>query len=902
MSGTRQKPISDVFAWANSPGESESHHPVFWMYGFAGAGKTAIAQSIATLARQEGRLLASFLFSRTGDAARRDFSHLLPTIMYQIAMVDKDYLCRIAGALSSDRDIRDKQTSTQISVLVKRPFANSNSIHPPPLIVIDALDECDHLDDPKVSRALGLLFRSLASLPLGIRLFITSRDEQAIQRLFHDPDLSGHRTMVLHYDIEERLVQADISHYIRRTLADIALTHGLDPDLFPSEDQVKELERRSGSAFVYAATLMRYVSQGPEDPMILLEYILSRNPVRSAEQHELIDDLYTNILIQSIKMSSRKSYDRLPDLRAILSVLVVTEEELDGSTLAVLSGVSLANSDVLLNKLRSIFMPQPYVRPFHLSFFDYIVDTGRCDDKRLLLDLPHSHALMAERCLDILNVNLRYNICDIELTSMNNRDVRDLSERVQRLPREVRYAATFWPVHVRFSCGLDKGIMQQLELFCHDHILHWIELLSVMNALISARQSLPLLRDMLLVCESLSLDHSIHTISDLHAPFSQLQPSAPSLTDCVELLADTYRTILEYWPALSNYALHIYHSALVTMPICKLQLRYDAIQRAPGPRLKSARNPAWQPFRDIRVFDQLQAKEKLTIKCLTGSPSGKFCASGDSLGSVTLWNVWSGGIAGSFRMPYTTASRIVSLVLSPNDVHVAATDEVHGWTYIWNINTGEIVQSLKDFSYRGYPSLLSFSADGSNVLLCSRNRITTIVVETGVLLQVTELSKWPALSLRVIRVSHNCGHVAAIFEQWSPSSSIHVWDMQTGAMRHTLVSESQMGDQDLLIEFSHDGRYMGTARQLSQSVSIWDMRKGSLIRNLPDIQYHNVDSGIQSTPHVFAEMPIGGCLSFSASGDLLASASKHGQRVFVWSIQTGQVIFDMSNVRDTTIG
>ena len=55
---------------------------VFWLYGGAGAGKSAIAQSLPDRFQQKD-LAASFFFFR-GDATRNDGDGLIPTLVSQL--------------------------------------------------------------------------------------------------------------------------------------------------------------------------------------------------------------------------------------------------------------------------------------------------------------------------------------------------------------------------------------------------------------------------------------------------------------------------------------------------------------------------------------------------------------------------------------------------------------------------------------------------------------------------------------------------------------------------------------------------------------------------------------------------------------------------------------------------
>jgi Parvovirus non-structural protein NS1 len=71
-----------LLQWANN---TERNCSVYWLYGPAGAGKSAIAQTIAEHCAKEGQLAASFFFSR-GKVGCDKGKYLFPTISYQLAI------------------------------------------------------------------------------------------------------------------------------------------------------------------------------------------------------------------------------------------------------------------------------------------------------------------------------------------------------------------------------------------------------------------------------------------------------------------------------------------------------------------------------------------------------------------------------------------------------------------------------------------------------------------------------------------------------------------------------------------------------------------------------------------------------------------------------------------------
>lgn len=157
---------------------------VFWLFGDDRSVTSAVARSVAIQAEREIRLVSSFFFAWSGNQESRDPANLIPTVAYGIAQFDIDMLRMIAESIAMYPDLRDKGATTQVSMLLKRPFMDmANRVHfdLPALIVIDALDTCTNLDDPRIAADVALLIETLAAKPLRIKLLITSRFPRAIE-------------------------------------------------------------------------------------------------------------------------------------------------------------------------------------------------------------------------------------------------------------------------------------------------------------------------------------------------------------------------------------------------------------------------------------------------------------------------------------------------------------------------------------------------------------------------------------------------------------------------------------------------------------------------------------------------------------------------------------------------
>jgi hypothetical protein len=212
--GTHEEIISDIMDWLDDPGQPM----VYWMCGERRSTTTAIAQSIAKRAHQEGRLISSFFFAWKGDSACRDPEHLIPTIMYKVARFDKEFLRRIAQAISVEPDIRDREVAEQISYLVQKSFRGyeMSSIQPL-LVVIDALDTCNRVDELATARNIAAFILALSSAPLHFKILITNRFAQITSSIIRQSKMPSYRMVKLLSITKEYQNQADFATHMLET-------------------------------------------------------------------------------------------------------------------------------------------------------------------------------------------------------------------------------------------------------------------------------------------------------------------------------------------------------------------------------------------------------------------------------------------------------------------------------------------------------------------------------------------------------------------------------------------------------------------------------------------------------------------------------------------------------------
>ena len=117
---------------------------VFWLFGSAGTGKTAIGQSIAEMCKEAQCLAAAFFFFRTSPE-RNTHKRLIATIAYQISSSIPELRPLIAKAVEDDHPVMTKDMRAQISQLIVEPLLQVIGHSPPTsrlLVIVDGLDEC----------------------------------------------------------------------------------------------------------------------------------------------------------------------------------------------------------------------------------------------------------------------------------------------------------------------------------------------------------------------------------------------------------------------------------------------------------------------------------------------------------------------------------------------------------------------------------------------------------------------------------------------------------------------------------------------------------------------------------------------------------------------------------------
>jgi hypothetical protein len=395
---TRVSVTEEIFKWMR---DASRKWNALWVFGFAGVGKTAVAQTVAERAMGENILGAAFFVSRTRN--QDDPGRVFISIAYQLLPQDQQYRARVEELVAADPSLLEKDMRTQFRKLIVEPLSRSTRKEKM-LIIIDGLDECQRNDS---QREIIDLIASAASQSLPVVWMICSRPEHHIKSAFDANPMKGlcWRKEITVDDSETR---RDIERFLWSRFRGIAEEYTVSE--WPSPADVEKLINAASGLFVYAETVSRFVGDRDiEDPVAQLETIMEfiDSPANSSTMNPFhyLDQLYMEILKRVPKQHLTHAL-RILGISGIYPPLPVLQ-------LANLLGLRRSTFEAALRKLYSIVevpAKKPSENPlhiFHASFIDFLKDPKRSGP--FALDLDKLHADFAKACFGVISQTaLRY--------------------------------------------------------------------------------------------------------------------------------------------------------------------------------------------------------------------------------------------------------------------------------------------------------------------------------------------------------------------------------------------------------------------------------------------------------------------------------------------------------------
>ncbi|KAJ6583549.1 WD40-repeat-containing domain protein [Mycena vulgaris] len=782
LGDTRKEVIEDIISWCK---DTSPDHPVYWLSGMAGTGKSTIAYTICKYLERDGqasRLGASFFCWRQ-IAGHHEPENIVPSIAYELALKLPNFR---QALLDSGVDANIPSLENHLDTLLITPWEASIGDRvglPPLVVVVDALDEMDNRGGASFLKDLLEKTRAHQNQFQGLKFLITSRQDPRIVALAKSlPPVS----ICDLQDVPLATATKDINLYLCTSL----------PRLDTA--QLSHLAAQACGLFIYAATAVRYITPESEDiedisehrQMQRLQRILTAWPEKAARGREglLVDHLYEDIL--DTYLSRRAESDREEPL-SILHTILCAEEPLLISDIPELSFKTTSKEEVLALRraLHSVLYlsPSGHIYPYHKSFVDFMGDPSRFVKQELAVIScvsPQVQVHLTTTCFRLMD-GLRFNICDLPSSFLNDSEIPDLPSRItQSISSTLRYACRHWAAHLsKIQTGDQtkrEGIVTLVKRWLNERLLFWFEAMNLLKPMNECYKSL------------VTAHHWIgrNVTGELAVDLG-----------AAENLATFFGS-----NSMADSTPHLYLSAFATSAQDSSLMR---VWRERFPRI-----PLVGAILRIRG-SLLQLRHADGVKSVGFSEDGsKFI----SVSGQTLY-IWDVATGKQLKTLGGHNGNVNSAAFSPDGLHVISGSDDHT-VRIWDVAIGNQLKKL--VGHNGWVHSVAFSQDGVHVISGSADKTVRIwdVSSGKQLQQLVRHNSW------VHSVAFSQNGVRAI--SGSADKTVRIWDVSSGKQLQQLVGHN---DWVRSVAFSQDGLH-AISGSGDKTVRIWDVATGKELRKL----------------------------------------------------------------------
>jgi hypothetical protein len=467
LPGTRVALLDKIWNWIQAADHTKSGE-IFFLSDVVGAGKSAIAHTIAERCHHAGLLCSSFFFNR--DEPDRNNPRLLFTsIARDLSSISREVDEHICAVLKANRGVASASLTRQFDELILGP-SRVLPLNKPIVIVIDALDEGCSSDLLQIFR-----YRT-PKLPGSFRLFITSRSEDTIVTT-----LSAAHVKSSTIDIHGETNQHDIGIYVKDRLRHIAHQRHLS-DGWPGPELSNEFRTKAEGLFIWVSMMSEYLSSDRTyDPTSKLRSLLFNASGKGLPPETKMDKLYADIL-----NSCDWSDDEFAEMyKLVMGSIMAAKTPLTASGIQLLHQTIPIQVLDLLRPLNTVLIgvdeEGQCVRIVHTSFRDFVTRRAQLMPDYLrfhVSEMAHSQRL-ALLCLCVLNKDLETEIAGTGYLSGRLTEVEGIPNITQgQIGEALWYACCFWMEHVvdiEDVATMPDTFPDILRRFLSTHLVSWLE-------------------------------------------------------------------------------------------------------------------------------------------------------------------------------------------------------------------------------------------------------------------------------------------------------------------------------------------------------------------------------------------------------------------------------------------
>ncbi|EZG05699.1 hypothetical protein H106_04721 [Trichophyton rubrum CBS 735.88] len=712
LAGTRVELFRQIEAWVDGTPEK----CIFWLSGRLGTGKSTISRTIALQYFKQGQLGGTFFFSKN-EKDLRTLSKFVSSLAHQLSGLSPSLRVAVSTEKRHNTEVEQLAMGIQWEKLICNPLSLLNPRHSPLIMVIDALDECEGLSKRQIMGIINLFVSAAALQNIRLRFLITSRPESHIQAAFKE---SSQNVYHIELDkLDKSTVDLDISQMFRGELGNLHTEKRGVEAHWPSEEYISRLTERANGLFIYAAITCRYIKKPGATSM---NERLTR--IFQNQAFDFLDNMYDHILSQAVTGPEKEVL--VKQFQMILGTIVALFEPMPETSLCELCPIRLELEVVCsrLDSLHSILVipesPKDPVHISHQSFREFLL-RKREGNHRIWIN-EQMHQDLFTSCIRLLSSSsqygLRRDICSLHHPGIEINQI-DRTRIDKYLSIHTAYASRYWIYHLkeldplqRQNVGLcDNGLVHNFLL---DHLLHWLEALSLLRESSEGMRTVQLLSSMI---------------------NANVSPQLYAFVEDAKRFICYNRAIIEQAP------LQVYCSALVFAPEQSL-LRKHFAKDMPNWIVRYPKVlPKWTLLRQ-------------TLGNLAGKPSQArhfispaFSKDGTLITSIS----WPATEVKSFRVWDTTTGALLNTIEYLKDADFSPSEKlvvsVHfsSSVKISDAVTGTVIRVLETKGH-GNSAIhsVSFSPDGKLVIVWVAQMLVQVWdVESGTILKTLERCHCP---------------------------------------------------------------------------------------------------------------------------------------------------------------
>ncbi|TFK19569.1 hypothetical protein FA15DRAFT_168469 [Coprinopsis marcescibilis] len=435
---TRVSLLSAIRTWIED--RSSTSARLQCITGSAGIGKSALMQTTAEQCEPAGLVAATFFFSAS-DPVRNNLRRFIPTIAYQIALSNKSDPALgncIFCVVDRDPSIFQRSIECQLEELIIKPLRETfpqsyvdlfYSPSFPHVIYIDGLDEC--VDRKSQTQLLRIISTTFIDNRLPFKILLASRPEPPLRAAILG-DFGYMKSKSQMVNLNEYNASADIRTFFQAHLRTIGQESD-DPRAqtdWPSPEDIDTLVVAAAGLFVYASTVVKFVSQRHRRPFLQLRTVIQviKRPHPTGQTAPVMKHPFAELdaLYRSIFVFAQKEYasqcdddDPIAVVRLVrmlsrplprIKLAVVYSDPSSSSSEPAVECVEVAQAydvgsrNVSVAQMEEIFQLEPgqlefmfsdlhslytvewgnfqsiVIRPYHKSVQDFLFDPTRCGE------------------------------------------------------------------------------------------------------------------------------------------------------------------------------------------------------------------------------------------------------------------------------------------------------------------------------------------------------------------------------------------------------------------------------------------------------------------------------------------------------------------------------------------